>query len=428
MACLAAAACAGGDIQNQTLEQLAAAGDSLGLGRRIRWECRRSEAREACFQERFVALARGGRVRLALGALGALARIEEPVAANAHVYAHLIGISSWPAGTDIARTFAQCTALYQSGCYHGVIQSYLTDGGGIDSARVAELCDLVERESPGGVLRFQCAHGLGHGLSMALGWELLNALEHCDWLAPPDRAACYGGAFMENVVAGEARHAPADLLASRDAAPATGGQAPGGAHAHHGPDPSAIPFKLRDTTDLLYPCSVVRHRYQPACYILQGGLILRLVGFDFARAAAGCDLAPEALRHLCYLSLGTSIAGFTVQDARRSARLCTYGDPGYQPWCFVGVAKNFVELRGKPEDGIAFCRVVPAGDNRRQCFVALGEHFAGMFPGDTALRSASCALSPAADREDCRYGAALLNRVPPGLPILPPALKRPQTP
>ena len=411
-----------GGVSDLPLDQLAAAGDSLALGRRIRAECRRAEDQETCYQDRFVPLARAGHVRIALGALAALARSEHAVQANGHVYTHVIGISAWQPGKDIAATFAQCTVLFQSGCYHGVIQSYLTDGAGLDSAKVANLCDVIEGDTPRLLLRFQCAHGLGHGLEMALQWELPRALEGCDWLVDPwDRQSCYGGAFMENAVAGEQRHTAARVIGDR----AAGGDEPDGdAQAHrHGPDPGTIRFKLRDTTDLLYPCNAVAYRYVPSCYVLQGGLILRLVGFDFDKATAGCDLAPESYRHMCYVSIGTSVAGYTVLDARRSTELCGHGDPDYQPWCFVGAAKNFVDVTTDAGDGLAFCRQVPAGKNRRQCYVAVGEHMLILFPNDSAARSRECATAPPGDREDCRYGA-LLAEAPEGLPILPPAIAR----
>ena len=49
------------------------------------------------------------------------------------------------------------------------------------------------------------------------------------------------------------------------------------------PDPSKITFKMRDSADALYPCSIVDTMYQFSCYQLQGGLILNRVHSDFAQ-------------------------------------------------------------------------------------------------------------------------------------------------
>jgi hypothetical protein len=132
-----------------------------------------------------------------------------------------------------------------------------------------------------------------------------------------------------------------------------------------------------------------------------------------------CDRAPEAVRHNCYLSLGTSASGMTVRDARRVISYCTHGDPGYQPWCFVGAVKNFVDVTADPEDGFRLCRQVPAGRNRRQCWVAVGEQIVVLHVADRAARERACARAGGDGTEDCRYGASLLSAPPPGLPIRP---------
>ncbi len=133
------------------------------------------------------------------------------------------------------------------------------------------------------------------------------------------------------------------------------------------PDPTKITFKMRDSVDALYPCSIVDTVYQFSCYQLQGGLILTRTHNDFAKATAECDKAPPLGRSQCYVSLGTNASGITVQDTKQAIKDCSHGDPGYQPFCFVGVVKNYIDVTQKPEDGFGFCSVVPPGPNRTQC-------------------------------------------------------------
>src|SRR5690606_31509421 len=139
--------------------------------------------RQTCLEDYFLALAGEGRVTLALGALERLGTAEEDVAKDGHGYTHVIGIKAWKPGDDVAEVFRSCTSLYQSGCYHGVIQSYLTASGTVDSARVLGLCDEIAPQGTDNWLRFQCMHGLGHGLEMAWNWDLPRALGGCDWLS-----------------------------------------------------------------------------------------------------------------------------------------------------------------------------------------------------------------------------------------------------
>lgn len=397
------------------------AGDSVTLGKLARRQCQHevAEARQECYENFFLSLSGQGSVGLALASLSVLASVDRAVQADGHAYTHIIGIRAWEPGLNVGKVFASCTGLFQSGCYHGVIQSYLTSGDGVDSSKVSWLCDIVAQDAPGFLARFQCAHGLGHGLEMALNWELPQALIGCDWLASTwDRQACYGGAFMENAVASSPRghHAPARALSLTAAA---SGAEDDSEHAGH--DMGAIPpsFPMRDSADALYPCSVMADQYLMACYQLQGGILLDRTGYDWGAAATECDKAPEHIRHFCYLSLGTNASGFTVQNTPRAIRHCSVGDPLYRPWCFLGTAKNYIDVTGKAEDGIRFCREVPEGRDRRQCWVAVGEELLVLYTDDRETRNRFCGTIGTPGDEDCRYGAALLAAPPEGLPILP---------
>ena len=86
---------------------------------------------------------------------------------------------------------------------------------------------------------------------------------------------------------------------------------------------------------------------------------------------------------------------------------CSHGDPGYQPFCFTGVAKNFIDVTSKPEDGINFCKEVEGDANRMQCFIAVGEEIAVLFTTDKGARDKACALVAGEDEGNCRRGAAL---------------------
>ena len=424
-ACASSNAPLGADALRTRMDQLATVGDSARLASLAQDQCRRlsGEDLQKCYEDYFVTLAGRGRVRLALRALNALAMEERTVVAEGHGYTHVIGITAWRPGDDVAAIFAGCTGLFQSGCYHGVIQAYLTREGGVDSAKVAGLCDLLQGAPPSHWLRFQCSHGIGHGLEMINAWDLPRSLAGCDWLDSGwDREGCYGGAFMENAVAsmpGGRHHTSARVIAENAA---TGEHAGHEAHAAHEgptPDPSQIAFKMRDATDPLYPCSAVGFRYQATCYLLQGGIILQGVNYDFAKAAAACDRAPADIRQNCYLSLGTSASGMTVRNTPKVIAQCSNGDPAYRPWCFVGAVKNYIDVTANPADGITFCRQVPPGRNQRQCYVAVGEEISALHWADRPARDRACALAPADGIEACRYGAGLLPTAPPGLPIRP---------
>ncbi|MBK7595462.1 MAG: hypothetical protein IPJ11_09505 [Gemmatimonadetes bacterium] len=421
VACLIGAACAAQKpplsptALSATIDTLATRGDSTGLATLAHRQCRSdsTEVRRTCLEDFFVGLAANGRTGMALGALAQLGKAHEDVEREGHGYTHVIGIRAWQPGDDVANVFRGCNGLYQSGCYHGVIQSYLTAEGTLDSTRAVTLCDAVASDVKELWLRFQCVHGLGHGFEMALNWELPAALTRCDWLANGwDRQACYGGAFMENAIAsmsGGHHHVSVRALEKASEANAAADHSAHGGMAgmNHAPALGAITFKMRDSTDALYPCSATEPKYRSACYQLQGGIILANTGGRFGLATAACDKVGSQWRSYCYQSLGTNASGMAVQKNSKAIAYCTNGDPDYQPYCFVGVVKNYIDVTAKPADGIAFCKDVPPGKNRTQCFVAVGEQIVVLFPTDVPKREALCSEAGLDGVADCRRGAAL---------------------
>jgi len=369
-----------------------------------------AEARRTCYEDYFLALADSGRVALALGALESLGRAVPEVEGDGHSLTHVIGIRAWQPGDDVADIFRNCSTLYQSGCYHGVIQAYLTSGE-VDSTRTVELCDLIAPMGTDNWLRFQCVHGLGHGLEMAWNWELPRALAGCDWLATSwDRESCYGGAIMENSVASQpgGHHTSVRALENATASSGSNDHAEHGGGHSHGPT-GEVAYQMRDSTDALYPCSALDERYLHACYLGQGNILLTAVDWDFGRAAQECDKVDEQYRAVCYTSLGTNASGATVRNTARSIAHCSKGHADWRQWCYVGVVKNFIDVTADPADGVAFCKEVPEGQDRQRCWRAVGEQLTVLHTTDIDAREAVCNTVGEGEAM-CRQGAGLPAR------------------
>jgi hypothetical protein len=383
--------------------------DTTRLADLAELRCRsRGDDARSCYEDYFLSLADSGRVRLALGALADLGAENHQIEADGHAYTHVIGIRAWRPGDDVGTVFRSCTPLYQSGCYHGVIQSYLTATGAVDSARAAGLCDAIAPSGVDNWLRFQCVHGLGHGLEMAWNWDLPRALGGCDWLASTwDRDSCYGGAVMENAVASQPGGHHTAVRALEATGDDHGMTMEHGGHMMSGPPT----FKMRDSLDALYPCDSLDTRYQRSCYLGHGGILLGHVGGDFGKAAAECDRVDAELRNWCYMSLGTNASGMTVRNTQKSIAYCSEGDPDYRFWCFIGAVKNFIDVSADPADGIAFCREVPEGNDRERCWNAVGEELAVLYTTDLMKREAVCASTGEGERM-CRQGAGLAVKIP----------------
>jgi hypothetical protein len=149
---------------------------------------------------------------------------------------------------------------------------------------------------------------------------------------------------------------------------------------------------------------------------MQAGLIVERTGLDFAKVAAVCETAPEAMRATCYQGIGTYVSGVTTRNPSESIRLCSMGSTRYRPWCFIGVVKNFVDVTANPDDGIAFCKRLGPADVATSCYVAVGQEIAVLRPNMTD-REVVCGHSASDYVQSCRYGAGLTPDRPTALPL-----------
>lgn len=405
---------------------LASAGDSTTLGNTIRSSCRRSKDISGCIEHALSAAAGAGHVKVAMGALNRLGATNPEIRRTGHVYAHAIGIAAGSSRRNIAETFMQCSESYQSGCYHGIIQAWFASLDSVSSSDANALCAPFRKSESDRWIRFQCVHGMGHGLTMLYDHDLPKGLAGCDLLTEWwDRHSCYSGAFMENIVNVTMPHHPASALSH------SGGQSgehegmDGAGHDMAGMDHdmaepgrgSGGRFKPVDPGDQLYPCSVLDQRYLGACYEMQTSVMLYNNKGDIAGAAKACDGAPLDMRTVCYASLGRDISSYSLQNHAEAVRMCSLGTSRYRPWCYYGLVKNFIDLEARPEDGMAMCRDVPENTGKTLCYNAVGEQIMILQP-DVEKRRALCAAAESEFVDVCGYGARLAVQAPASLVTL----------
>jgi hypothetical protein len=391
-----AALLAGGLLAAPAASQAPARPDSVAVrATALRARCAGLQGDRAmgCYNDALLALLARDGVAAAMSVLERVSELDETVKREGHMYAHSIGLAAFRGPDQVGATFAQCTPIFQSGCYHGVIQSFFTErmkssGSATVSTEVANgLCASYRGDEGKRWLLFQCVHGMGHGLAVVYSHDLPKMLTGCDLLVDPwERQGCYGGAFMENVVQAISPH---QMVGRPEAAGADehAGMEMGGAdmagmdHAHmdHGGAAAATPYKALDPKDPLYPCNTLDAKYQHSCYGMQTSAILFFNGGNVPATARVCDTVPEAHRATCYQSLGRDISANTLQDNTRAMRLCSNGDPLYQPWCH-------------------------GADAKRACYEAVGEEVAAL-SADPARKRAWCDLGEADYRSVCSASA-----------------------
>ncbi|MEO8576456.1 MAG: hypothetical protein ABI556_07145 [Gemmatimonadales bacterium] len=360
------------------------------------------ETKSKCYESGLDSLAERGEVKLAMRTLANLAILDSDAARDGHVFAHGIGMAAGRAGGDIAKIFSQCDESNQSGCYHGVLQSYLIAKKTIGPAEVNAVCESFRGPQADRWILFQCVHGTGHGLTMYYQHDVPKALRDCDYLNGDwDRRSCYAGVFMENIVN---QQMPKNMSHSHG-------------DEHEGMDMAgmsstpATKWKALDKNDMLYPCSIMDERYLAACYEMQTAAMLYLNGGNIQGAAKTCDTAPDRMRLVCYQSLGRDISAYAEQNHAKAIELCALGTAKYQPWCYFGLVKSFINMNARAEDGTAFCRELKGEPNKLKCYEAVGEQI-GTLRNENAQRRALCESSEAEYKDACLFGARVGSRPP----------------
>jgi len=358
-----------------------------------------------CYSEALLDILHAEGVGTAMQTLEVLAARDELVHREGHMYAHHIGLAAAPSPALVNMTFRECRPSFQSGCYHGVIQSYFAEltgsGAAVDAEVINSLCAEYGESEGDRWLLFQCVHGLGHGLTMLHDFHLPSALEACDQLASEwNREGCYGGVFMESIVNATTPH---HTVGRPDAG--------GHSHAHDGHGATAAATQLFPPLipeRPLYPCTELDDRYLTACYQMQTSAILFHNGSNLAATAEACDDAPERYRGDCYLSLGRDISALTLQNHAEAATACASGDPEYQVWCHIGYVKNLVDLSADPADALTYCQEVAGAALKRACYHAVGEEI-WVLSDDLSRNESWCQLAEDRHRDDCRRGAGLVS-------------------
>ncbi len=304
---------------------------------------------------------------LAEGSIAAFAALEELANSDVqadrlgHVVAHSLGHAAYQAyGLDVQVALQECSYEVFQGCIHGVLQAHFADlaaqGKPLDRAALDAICSYGQTSFE----TYACLHGLGHGIMMYEGGDLLEALDRCALLSGKRaRGDCYGGVYMENIVG---------YFASIS----------GQADAHGDEEPEY----WIDADDPAYPCNIVKDSYQPYCWRMQTSLILHFNGADFEAASAVCDQAGE--HHLeCYDSLGRDSVPYSNRDPLLMSQKCSYGNIEQQERCVraftVGVILHFND----PEQGLNICPPLP-DHHKDACYRAIGRQASRMLATEPA--------------------------------------------
>ena len=330
-----------------------------------------------CLEQAFGNLAYTEGPERAIGEFDAAMRADAAVERNCHRIAHMIGSAALARFEgDVGEAFAAGSASCWSGYYHGILERAFADLESLDKAGpvARELCK-GERIEETEFLRYQCVHGLGHGLMIHSGYDLPWALGICDELADEwSQSSCTGGVFMENIASSY------------------------GVRSQW----------IRDD-DPVYPCETVAERHKYYCYLMVTSRVNELNGFDWADTARVCAGVERDWVGICFESYGRDASGSTRQDAEEIVRICGLAGEiraAHEESCLYGAARDITSNDAGAERAGGLCATA-AVRFRERCYQGIGTILANLFPSVEEQRSACLAAVPRRFVSACLNGAGI---------------------
>ncbi|HSX58240.1 MAG TPA: hypothetical protein VLE47_03185 [Candidatus Saccharimonadales bacterium] len=292
-----------------------------------------------------------------MSTLNQLSQSNDTIKRDCHPYAHAIGHYSFDKIGNALKAFSYGSTICASGYYHGVMEGFLTkvrNEHGDLKKEVVDLCDAKSDDTR--FMQFQCLHGMGHGLTMYFNGDIMKSLPYCDSLKTSwDMQSCYGGVFMENIVAKDT------------------------------PGHQSLYLKADQPE---YPCNIVAENYKFSCYYLISSWFLQLTSYDYAKGFSMCDTVRSDFVWVCYQSMGRDISGATLRNATESEKDCRLGKSQFYQDCIVGVVKDFANTTAGTSEPGHFCTLVDQ-NYKKTCYSAAGQIFHDLY-SDKSKFDSSC--------------------------------------
>lgn len=273
---------------------------------------------------------------------------------DCHQEAHNIGRIGYKIYKE--KAFGECDASCHSGCYHGAMESFLNEKGTVDLAsNIKSVCDLFETSFG----RFECLHGVGHGLLAYVDYDLPETVLECkkleEWFSI---VSCYGGMFMENVLTGQG------LGASEDVTHET---------------------EWVNYTDPHFPCNALDKSdydliYQ--CYQMQTSWMLTIYNFDFQKVRDACLKASENMISVCFKSFGRDAAGNSLRNPASIIKTCGMvpKTKDYHDQCIIGGVNVIIDFWGPAlkNQATELCAMAKEEEGKPICYSTLISRLGGL--------------------------------------------------
>jgi len=257
-----------------------------------------------------------------------------------HEYAHHLGGFLFSYVRDVNQAFSTSEEMFCGGAvYHGVVQGFMTSqvtDNNISPSDIAinKICP-EDSEHPQAIERWECLHGIGHGLTITYDYDVFAAVERCNEFEQGwESVSCAKGLFMENV------------------------------NNYYETGIGAI-----NEDDVFFPCNMVDDKFAPPCYHYHVTHISKIKNGVVVDIFEECNKIPDFAKY-CYRGMGKRFAPTVYSDVGKSAT-CLITPIEFQTDCYKGIAMLFADNR-TTEEALDFCKTIPE-EFKMDCFGEVGK-------------------------------------------------------
>jgi len=257
-----------------------------------------------------------------------------------HHQAHRLGMFLYDVIGNLQESLLHADQRCGGAVFHGIVQNYLTtqvlvDDKNLNNIDITQICSNYDNTYS--LQRWQCLHGLGHGLTEMYGYDVSTAVNRCDEFdSRLEQLSCSKGVFMENIM-----------------------------------EFMRIDSGAFNDNDIFFPCNAVQEKYAPSCYHYQASYIL-LKKDSLSDSFKECDrILPQEFVKYCYYGMGRELTAFAFQDKDNAISKCIGEQFEYPSFCLAGILLTFVNNRGTDE-GFEFCSMIP-DEYKFECYDGIGK-------------------------------------------------------
>lgn len=257
-----------------------------------------------------------------------------------HPQVHQLGMFLYPYTGSLAQALSYADQRCGGALYHGVVHSFFKTVELPDNIDVTKICP-EDAENPYALVRWQCLHGIGHGLAASYNYDVFTAIQRCEELEPGwEQLSCSKGIFMEN------------------------------ADNYYESGVGAF-----DEDDLLFPCNEVDAKYAPPCYHYHATYLFYHAidsGKSLNESFEECDkITPEEFVKYCYYGMGRHMSILAFVNMKDFVNICQNGQLDYHTYCFRGLVMTLVNNKGT-DQAFEYCKLLPE-QFKTDCYDGMGK-------------------------------------------------------